>query len=446
VKKADNASANAAQLRLRAEERATHQGRDGLDAIKELDAQRLVHELQVHQIELELQNEELRKARDEADAWLELYTDLYDFAPVGYFTLDWSGQIRQVNLTGASLLGVERSRLVGSRFGLFVSPGTRPEFTSFLGRAFGSQTRESCEVAVLTEADGALYVRIESAVSADGEECRIAVVNIAERRRAENVLALAAERSLHIANVLQHALLPSRMPELPDGYEIAARYHPASDEAEVCGDLYDLIVLGGGKIGIVIGDIVGKGLNAAARVAAVKYSIRSYAFLDDRPSSVMTLSNDALFRDLAADNDLLTAFFAVLDTRAGVLRYANAGHEPPLVKHLDGSVEYLTAGGPMFTGIGSPQYNEGSIDIHAGGVLVMLTDGITEARKAGQWEMFGPEGVERSLARTAGASAQQIASGLLADALSFAERSLRDDVAIVVIKKQDAVPPERSPA
>jgi serine phosphatase RsbU (regulator of sigma subunit) len=422
------------------------QGLDGADPRAELDAQRLVHELQVHQIELELQNEELRKARDEADAWLELYTDLYDFAPVGYFTLDRKGAIRQVNLTGASLLGIERSRLVGSRLGLFVSPATLPSFNAYLASVFESRTKQACEVAMLTELDGPVYVRIESAISSDGEECRIAVANIAERRRAEEALAHAAERDRNIAFVLQHTLLPTRMPQLPEGYEIAAKYQPALDESEVCGDFYDLMGLGEDKIGIVIGDIVGKGLKAAARVAAVKYSIRSYAFLDERPSSVLKLSGKALFRGAVADNDLLTAFYAVLDTHAGILSYSNAGHEPPLVKHADGSVEYLTAGGPMYTGIGSPQYDDGSIKIHAGGVFVMLTDGITEARKPGDCEVFGTEGVERSLARTAGASAQQIASGLLADALSFAEGSMRDDVAIVVIRKLDAVPTERSRA
>jgi PAS domain S-box-containing protein len=93
---------------------------------------RLVQELQIHQVELELQNEELKKARDEAEAERERYLDLYDFAPVGYFALDPEGVIRQVNLAGARLLGLERSLLLNRRFGKFVSPADLPVFNAFL--------------------------------------------------------------------------------------------------------------------------------------------------------------------------------------------------------------------------------------------------------------------------------------------------------------------------
>ena len=92
------------------------------------DVKRLVHELQVHQVELEMQNAELQAARDRMEALVEKYTDLYDFAPVGYFTLDEQGQVLEVNLTGAALLGVERSRLVNRRLPPFVVPTSRPSF------------------------------------------------------------------------------------------------------------------------------------------------------------------------------------------------------------------------------------------------------------------------------------------------------------------------------
>ena len=120
----------------------------------EADTQRLVHELQVHQIELEMQNEELRRARAELEAGLERYTDLYDFAPVGYLTLDRDGAIRQVNLTGARLLGLERARLVGRRFGVFVGEPDRAGFNTFLERVFESQAQEVCEVALLNKEKG----------------------------------------------------------------------------------------------------------------------------------------------------------------------------------------------------------------------------------------------------------------------------------------------------
>src|ERR1035437_763575 len=93
------------------------------------ETQRLLHELQVHQIELELQNEELRNSRAQVEAAASRYTDIYDFAPVGYFTLKSNGVITQTNFAGARLLGLDRSRLVGKSFESFVSRADRPAFT-----------------------------------------------------------------------------------------------------------------------------------------------------------------------------------------------------------------------------------------------------------------------------------------------------------------------------
>ena len=129
----------AAELRRRAEERLREQHPETGQARTEADTQRLVHELEVHQIELEMQNEELQKARDEMEAGLEKYSDLYDFAPVGYLTLDREGTILEANLTSASLLGIERSRLVKRRFGLCVSAADLPAFNAFLAQGLREQ-------------------------------------------------------------------------------------------------------------------------------------------------------------------------------------------------------------------------------------------------------------------------------------------------------------------
>ena len=98
-----------------------------------------------------MQNEELQKARDEMEAGLEKYSDLYDFAPVGFLTLDREGTIREANLTSASLLGIERSRLVSRRLGFYVSAPDLPAFNAFLTRVFESKAREFCEVKLLKE-------------------------------------------------------------------------------------------------------------------------------------------------------------------------------------------------------------------------------------------------------------------------------------------------------
>jgi len=188
MKKDKGKPADAAELRRRAEERVRKQKASPGRPQTDQDLQRLVHELQVHQIELEMQNEELLNARVEVETGLQRYMDLYDFAPVGYFTFRRDGEIRQVNLAGARLLGVERSRLVGRRFGLCVSEADRPAFDALLKTAFEGTATAACEVAILKEGTSPLVVRIEAAAPEDGRECRAVVADITERKRAEDAM------------------------------------------------------------------------------------------------------------------------------------------------------------------------------------------------------------------------------------------------------------------
>src|ERR1019366_1999320 len=173
MQKHPNLGLDAARLRRRAEERLREQQPQTGQARTEADMHRLVHELQVHEIELAMQNEELRKARDEMEAGLEKFSDLYDFAPVGYLTLDREGTIREANLTSASLLGIERSRLVKRRFELCVSAADLPAFNAFLAKVFASKVRESCDVTLLKEGKPPVELRIGAAVAASGGEGRV---------------------------------------------------------------------------------------------------------------------------------------------------------------------------------------------------------------------------------------------------------------------------------
>ena len=196
MQKKPNISDDPAKLRRRAEARlsdkrkgqrskAGDQPRKGSGSKSEADTVRVLHELEVHQIELEMQNAELQKARDEFEVALEKYTDLYDFAPVGYFSINESGMILEANLTGGALLGVERSRLVNRRFGSFVSAADLPAFDAFLKQVFGSGAREECDVRLLVEGKHPVDVRMEAIVFESGQTCRVAVTDISERKRAE---------------------------------------------------------------------------------------------------------------------------------------------------------------------------------------------------------------------------------------------------------------------
>jgi PAS domain S-box-containing protein len=177
---------DADQLRALAEERLrAREAAATLPTGNEADALRLLHELQVHQVELELQNAELERTRDELEATLERYADLYDFAPVGYLTLSRDGGIYSANLAGADLLGVPRARLLGRRLGTFLPLAERSSFDAFLARTLEDTQRESCEVTLAPDGGGTRVVRIEATASPSGKECRAALLDVTAQRAAE---------------------------------------------------------------------------------------------------------------------------------------------------------------------------------------------------------------------------------------------------------------------
>ena len=192
----------AVELRRRAEELLQKRTAETPPSPTEAESLKLLHELQVHQTELEMQNAELRHTRDELETALEKYTDLYDFAPVGYFTLDPEGIIRDANLTGALLLGIERSRLIGRQFEFFLSEESRSVLTALLEKVLDNRDKEVCEVAVLREGDRPLYVQIQGMSDESGKEARLAVIDISERKRMEAKLeGLHAALTAHAAEL-----------------------------------------------------------------------------------------------------------------------------------------------------------------------------------------------------------------------------------------------------
>ncbi len=184
-------SQSAAELRRQAEAVVGAAGGALGAKLSDDSALRLLHELQVHHVELELQDAELRLARDEVEVALEKFTDLYDFAPVGYLTLARDGTIRSVNLTGAVLLGLERSLVLRRRLDGFLPAANRLAFSRFLGEVFASRSKTTCEMTLDTGRLPPMQVLITAIATGNGEDCRAAIFDISERRELEAVVARA---------------------------------------------------------------------------------------------------------------------------------------------------------------------------------------------------------------------------------------------------------------
>jgi PAS domain S-box-containing protein len=186
-------------LRRRAEEKLREHRHVAAGGALDDETQNLLRELQVHQIELELQNEELIGSREELERTLERFTDLFDRAPVGYFAIDREGVIRQANLTGATLLGVEAPLLANRPFAQFVVAEARPRFAVFLRTVFDKRTRRLWETSLLRPGKRPRFVRLEATVPETGGECRLAALDITARRRMEEALRKSDEKYRLIA-------------------------------------------------------------------------------------------------------------------------------------------------------------------------------------------------------------------------------------------------------
>lgn len=254
---------------------------------------------------------------------------------------------------------------------------------------------------------------------------------VAEARVAE--MASLLDRERHTAQILRQTLVPVDVPSELYGCKFGVAYRPAMHEEEVGGDFYDVIDLGNGKVSVLIGDVTGKGLSAAVQVAAVRYAVRGYAFLDPRPSLVMALANEAVCRETGIEQPrMLTAFFAILDTRRGTLVYASAGHEPAIAIDRQGVCEELAPTGSALGILPGVTYAEYSLRLDRYERVVMLTDGITEAHSDGS-VLFGQEKVIRHLIANRGTSAGDCAKSLIEAATEYAHGKLQDDAAVLVI-------------
>ena len=188
MKESEFGSPSPSELRQRAEKALREApARTTPAGATEPDQPRLSHELAVHQIELEMQNEELKRANDQTATLLAEFCDLYDFAPVGYFTLDNGGVIRKANLAGAALLGAPRVTLAGRRLAPFLAPESYREFADFLASVMSGREGLACEVNLPRKGGGTARVHLDGKAFDAVPECRVTMVDVTEQARAKEL-------------------------------------------------------------------------------------------------------------------------------------------------------------------------------------------------------------------------------------------------------------------
>jgi PAS domain S-box-containing protein len=233
------------------------------------------------------------------------------------------------------------------------------------------------------------------------------------------------EREHRIVETLQRSMLPARMPRLP-GMSIAARYRPGG--ADVGGDWYDAIELDDGGVGVAMGDVVGHGIDAAATMGELRNALRAYA-LEGVPPGAVLARLDHLVEQLQNDR-MTTLVYAVIDADWSDVRYASAGHPPPLVLHPDGGADFLWDGRSTPLGVHSGGgYEEGVVRLAGGSTLLLYTDGLVEV--PGE-DLFA--GLERlRAAAVAGPADPDALCDHVIEAL-LGERGASDDVALLALR------------
>lgn len=281
------------------------------------------------------------------------------------------------------------------------------------GRVIGAFLLGSRQVSKFTWRDATFLESI-------GNEIGIAI---------ENSRLYEAQR--HISESLQRGLLPAFIPSIP-GVEIGVRYSSATEEALVGGDFYDIYNING-KYALVIGDVSGKGIEAAASTSMMRYILRAYLYHNPSPSLAMTKAND-FFRRQAEKAAFITMFCAVYDPETSRLFFVNAGHPYPcLLNQIQNTCTMLSTDDPAIGIFDHYEYRERTVNINLGNLFVAYTDGVIEARSGKNF--FGEGRLIETLLDSLDKPTQGIADSIISATMSFSRGKLTDDIALIILRK-----------
>ncbi|MEV6846268.1 SpoIIE family protein phosphatase [Actinoplanes sp. NPDC051411] len=371
--------------------------------------------------------------------------DLFEHAPCGNLTSRPDGTIVKVNATLLDWLGFTRDELVGRRrLGDLLTVGARLYYETHLAPLLAMQGEISGISLDLRTKDGGTFPVLVSSIVRTGGDGRPDVVRTIvfdgrDRRAYEQELLHARRvaeneggRLRHLVADLQRSLLPSVL-QTPPGLEVAAHYRMASVD-EVGGDFYDLFRLNDGRWGFFLGDVSGKGVDAAAVTALARYTLRAAAVYDPDPAAVLNNLNQVLYQEYRQDARYCTVVFGILtledDGFSAVV--ASGGHPEPLLLRADGTAGRHPTKGRLVGVFPSSTYTNTVLTARRGDTLVLYTDGVTEARTGIGRQRFGVEAVTAFANDLSPAGAASTVDAFV-DLLDGFAAGLEDDTAVMAI-------------
>lgn len=275
---------------------------------------------------------------------------------------------------------------------------------------------------------GAVAVFFKRSVSVGSDETEALNVLAAQAGTAiEN--AQRFERQRRVARSLQQGLMSMEVPEIRE-WDFGAIYEPASSDSEVGGDFYDVFEVSERRVALVVGDVSGKGAEAAAQTAMAKYMLRAFAIRNPAPASVLFHLNNALVRGLPEES-FTTALYALLDPNDECIQLALGGHPPAMIYRAgSGEVDRIEPEGAIVGAFADQQYDAVTLEIHEGDVFLAYTDGLPETRKGE--ELYGRRRIVESLTRHTGSpSAKELARRVYEDAAAFG--TVSDDTVVFAV-------------
>jgi PAS domain S-box-containing protein len=352
----------------------------------------------------------------------EQFRELVESAPDAMVIVDREGTIQLVNAQAEKVFGFTRDELVGAPVDLLVPERFR-DSRPFHHAEYFDDSAERLPTAGLElwglrkdATEFPVEIRLSPLETEGGVLVSSSIRDITERKRAD---------------VLQRSFVPERLPQIP-GMSLTARFEPGGTGVDVGGDWYDVLELDNGRIGVVVGDVAGRGIRAASLMSQLRNALRAYAFEQHSPGTALEHLNRLAWRREGVV--MATLIYLVLDPATGRVRLSSAGHPPPLQARPDGTTVYLVEGRSLPLGVAhQTEYSEAEYELEPGSTLLLYTDGLIEKRSTPI-----DDGLEQ-LAKSLGARpAEDLET--LCDRLMAAVSDSEDDVALLALRSVPLAP------